>query len=88
MSPKLRGGSPGGVGPSSAGAKVPPDAAGPASDRVQVPRADAGPPLTAGQLQFVRTVAEREARRLDIAEGQAALLADATVGALTAPTVS
>lgn len=50
--------------------------------------AAAGPPLTAGQLQLVRTVAEREARRLDIAEGQAALLADATVGALTAPTVS
>ena len=50
--------------------------------------AAAGPPLTAGQLQLVRTVAEREARRLDIAEGQAALLADATVGALAAPTVS
>ena len=43
------------------------------------------PPLTADQLQLVRTVAEREARRLDISEGQAGLLADAMVGLLTAP---
>ena len=33
--------------------------------------AAAGPPLTPGQLQLVRTVAEREARRLDISESQA-----------------
>jgi hypothetical protein len=43
------------------------------------------PPLTTGQLQFVRTVAEREAHRLDISDSQAGLLADAMVGALTAP---
>jgi len=43
----------------------------------------AAPPLTADQLQLVRTVAEREARRLDISEGQAGLLADAMVGVLT-----
>jgi hypothetical protein len=47
--------------------------------------AAAPPPLTADQLQLVRTVAEREARRLDISEGQAGLLADAMVGLLTAP---
>ena len=46
---------------------------------------EAAPPLTAEQLQLVRTVAEREARRLDISEGQAGLLADAMVGLLTAP---
>jgi hypothetical protein len=45
----------------------------------------ATPPLTADQLQFVRTVAEREARRLDISEGQAGLLADAMIGVLTGP---
>jgi hypothetical protein len=45
----------------------------------------AAPPLTADQLELVRTVAEREARRLDIPEGQAGLLADAMVGLLTAP---
>ena len=45
----------------------------------------APPPLTADQLQLVRTVAEREARRLDISQGQAGLLADAMVGLLTAP---
>lgn len=45
----------------------------------------AAPPLTAGQLQLVRTVAEREARRLDIPEGQSGLLADAMVGLLAAP---
>jgi hypothetical protein len=50
--------------------------------------AKAAPPLTPGQLQLVRTVAEREARRLDISEGQAGLLADAMVGILTAPPVS
>jgi hypothetical protein len=47
--------------------------------------AAAGPPLTPGQLQQVRTVAEREARRLDVSEAQAGLLADAMVGVLTAP---
>lgn len=47
----------------------------------------AAAPLTPGQLQLVRTVAEREARRLDISESQAGLLADAMVGVLTAPTV-
>ena len=47
-----------------------------------------GPPLTPGQLQLVRTVAEREARRLDISQSQAGLLADAMVGVLTAPPVS
>jgi hypothetical protein len=50
--------------------------------------AAAGPPLTAGQLQLVRTVAEREASRLDISERQAALFADAMVGVLTAPPAS
>ena len=45
----------------------------------------APPPLTADQLKLVRTVAEREARRLDISEGQAGLLADAMVGLLAAP---
>jgi hypothetical protein len=42
-------------------------------------------PLTADQLRLVRTVAEREARRLDISEGQAGLLADAMIGVLTGP---
>lgn len=46
------------------------------------------PALTPDQLQLVRTVAEREAGRLDIAESQAGLLADAMVGVLTAPAVS
>lgn len=49
--------------------------------------AAAGPPLTSGQLQRVRTIAEREARRLDISEAQAGLFADAMVGVLTAPPV-
>lgn len=49
--------------------------------------AAATPPLTPGQLQLVRTVAEREARRLDISESQAGLLADAMVGVLTASPV-
>jgi hypothetical protein len=48
-------------------------------------RHEAAPPLTADQLQLVRTVAEREARRLDISQGQAGLLADAMVGLLAAP---
>jgi len=48
-----------------------------------------GPPrLTPDQLQLVRTVAEREARRLDISGKRAGLLADAMVGVLTAPAVS
>jgi hypothetical protein len=46
---------------------------------------EAGPSLTADQLQLVRTVAEREARRLDISSDQAGLLADAMVGLLAAP---
>jgi hypothetical protein len=50
--------------------------------------AAAGPPLTPGQLQLVRTVAEREARRLDVSENQAGLFADAMVGVLAAPAVS
>ncbi len=50
--------------------------------------AAAGPPLTSGQLQLVRTVAELEARRLDVPESQAGLLADAMVGVLAAPPVS
>ena len=45
----------------------------------------AAPPLTADQLQLVRTVAERAARRLDISQGQAGLLADAMIGVLTGP---
>jgi hypothetical protein len=42
------------------------------------------PPLTLSQLQVVRVVAEREARRLDISEEQAGLLADVMVGVLSA----
>jgi hypothetical protein len=45
----------------------------------------AAPPLTADQLQLVRTVAERQARRLGISEGQAGLLADAMMGVLAGP---
>jgi len=49
-------------------------------------RHEAAPsPLTSDQLQLVRAVAEREACRLDISEGQAGLLADAMVGLLAAP---
>lgn len=44
--------------------------------------------LTPDQLQLVRTVAEREARRLDISAKRAGVLADAMVGVLTAPAVS
>ena len=48
-----------------------------------------GPRLAFRQLQLVRTVAEREARRLDLSEGQAGLLlADALVGVLAGPPVS
>jgi hypothetical protein len=46
------------------------------------------PPLTAEQLKLVRTVAEREARLLDVPDGQAGLLADAMVGVLTTAPVS
>ena len=46
------------------------------------------PPLTPGQLQLVRELAEREAGRLGIPESQAGLLADAMVGVLAAPPVS
>jgi hypothetical protein len=45
----------------------------------------AAPPLTADQLELVRTVAEREARRLGVSEGQAGLFADAMMGVLTGP---
>jgi hypothetical protein len=44
--------------------------------------------MTPDQLQLVRAVAVREARRLDISEKRAALLADAMVGVLTVPAVS
>ena len=48
-----------------------------------------GPPqLTPDQLQLLRTVAEREARRLDMSGKRAGLLADAMVGVLTAPAAS
>ena len=51
--------------------------------------ANGGPPhLTPDQLRLVRTVAEREARRLDIPGKRAGLLADAMVGVLTAPPAS
>jgi hypothetical protein len=43
------------------------------------------PRLTDSQLQLVRTVAERQARRLEVPEDQAKLLADAMVGVLTSP---
>jgi len=43
--------------------------------------------LTPDQLQLVRTVAEREARQLNISATRAGLLADAMVGVLTAPAV-
>lgn len=60
--------------------------------RVHLPghhEADGGPPqLTPDQLQLVRTVAEREAHRLDMSEKRAGLLADAMVGVLTAPPAS
>jgi len=50
--------------------------------------ADGPPELTRDQLQLVRTVAEREARRLDISGKRAGLLADAMVGVLSAPAPS
>jgi hypothetical protein len=43
--------------------------------------------LTPDQLQLVRSVAEREALRLDLPKKQAGLLADAMVGVLAAPAV-
>jgi hypothetical protein len=43
------------------------------------------PELTPDQLQLVRAVAEREARRLDMSGKRAGLLADAMVGVLAAP---
>jgi hypothetical protein len=46
---------------------------------------ETAPPLSEDQLKLVRTIAEREALRLDLPEGQAGLLADAMMGALTAP---
>jgi hypothetical protein len=46
------------------------------------------PRLTSEQLRLVRTVADREARRLDISAEQAGLLADAMVGVLTTAPVS
>lgn len=49
---------------------------------------DEPPRLTAEQLKLVRTVAEREARLLDVPDGQAGLLADAMVGVLTTAPVS
>jgi hypothetical protein len=49
--------------------------------------ADEPPPLSPSQLQVVRTVAKREARRLNVSEGQAELLADAVVGVLSLPAV-
>ena len=45
----------------------------------------AAPPLTSDQLKLVRTVAERQARRLDLPEAQVGLLTDAMVGALGGP---
>ena len=55
--------------------------------RANLPGRDqaAPPPLTADQLQLVRTVAEREARPAGHSQGQAGLLADAMVGLLAAP---
>jgi hypothetical protein len=43
--------------------------------------------LTPDQLQLVRTVAEREARQLNMSAKRAGLLADTIVGVLTAPAV-
>jgi hypothetical protein len=55
------------------------------SARLPGRREAAAAPLTADQLQLVRAVAEREARRLEISQDQAGLLADAMVGLLAAP---
>jgi hypothetical protein len=49
------------------------------------PHETAAPPLTPDQLKLVRTVAAREARRLDLSEAQVGLLTDAVAGALTGP---
>jgi hypothetical protein len=46
---------------------------------------EAAPPLTEDQLRLVRTVAEREALRLNLPEGQVGLLTDAMMGALAVP---
>jgi hypothetical protein len=46
---------------------------------------EAAPPLTKDQLRLVRTVAEREALRLNLPEGQVGLLTDAMMGALAVP---
>ena len=46
---------------------------------------EAAPPLTEDQLKLGQTVAEREALRLNLPEGQVGLLTDAMMGALTAP---
>jgi hypothetical protein len=52
-------------------------------------KAGQGPPqLTPDELQLVRSVAEREALRLDLSKKRAGLLADAMVGVLAAPAVS
>ncbi len=45
------------------------------------------PRLSEEQLQLVRTVAVQQARRLNVSDGHAGLLADAVVGVLTAPPV-
>jgi hypothetical protein len=45
----------------------------------------AAPPLTREQLELVRTVAERQGRRLHLPETQVGLLTDAMVGALARP---
>jgi len=51
--------------------------------------ADRGPrQLTPDQVELVRTVAEREARQMNISAKRAELLADAMVGVLTARAVS
>ena len=46
------------------------------------------PALTPAQLERVRKVAEQQARRLSLPDGQAGLLADALVGVLAAPPAS
>jgi hypothetical protein len=46
------------------------------------------PRLSEEQVQLVRKVAEQQARRLNVSDGQAGLLADAMVGVLVAPSVS
>jgi hypothetical protein len=46
------------------------------------------PRLSEEQVQLVRKIAEQQARRLNVSDGQAGLLADAMVGVLVAPPVS